>query len=317
VHGGGLVAAGNFSTAGGAPATNIAAWDGSAWQPLGLAAPDGIASLAVFGGDLYATRVQPTYYHQAPLYRRDADSWVTVPTPCGTASRIATYGDRMLLGGNGPFDQCACLRALSSSGWTDIIPSGVCEYPEPMVWSLATSGPCIAVHGHVGGNAAVWTGSAWAFPGLNWGNSVQAVANFRGEAIIGGHITDIPGVHSPGIIRYDGSAWRPMGSGVLGAAATVGALLIRGDQLIVGGSFSSAGGRPAASLALWGPAPACYANCDCSSEPPILTINDFTCFLNKFAAADPAANCDGSTTAPYLNISDFICFQNRYAAGCP
>ena len=62
--------------------------------------------------------------------------------------------------------------------------------------------------------------------------------------------------------------------------------------------------------------PTCYPNCDNSTTPPILNINDFICFLNKFAAQDPYANCDGSTTAPILNILDFMCFLNRFAAGC-
>jgi subtilisin-like proprotein convertase family protein len=65
-----------------------------------------------------------------------------------------------------------------------------------------------------------------------------------------------------------------------------------------------------------GPAP-CYANCDGSTTPPILNVNDFICFQTKFAAQDPAANCDGSTTPPVLNVNDFICFQSQYAAGCP
>ncbi len=63
--------------------------------------------------------------------------------------------------------------------------------------------------------------------------------------------------------------------------------------------------------------PACYANCDASTVPPVLNVNDFTCFLNKFAAGDPYANCDGSATPPTLNILDFTCFLNRFAAGCP
>ena len=63
--------------------------------------------------------------------------------------------------------------------------------------------------------------------------------------------------------------------------------------------------------------PSCYANCDGSSVTPILNVNDFTCFLNKFAAADPYANCDASTIAPVLNVNDFICFQQKFAAGCP
>jgi hypothetical protein len=65
-----------------------------------------------------------------------------------------------------------------------------------------------------------------------------------------------------------------------------------------------------------GPAP-CYANCDGSTTPPILNVNDFICFQGKYAAGDPTANCDGSTTPPILNVNDFICFQGRYAAGCP
>jgi hypothetical protein len=29
------------------------------------------------------------------------------------------------------------------------------------------------------------------------------------------------------------------------------------------------------------------------------------------------ANCDGGTTPPILNVNDFVCFQQRFAAGCP
>ncbi len=62
--------------------------------------------------------------------------------------------------------------------------------------------------------------------------------------------------------------------------------------------------------------PVCYANCDNSTSVPVLNVNDFGCFLNKFAAADPYANCDSSTTPPVLNVLDFVCFLNRFAAGC-
>ena len=60
----------------------------------------------------------------------------------------------------------------------------------------------------------------------------------------------------------------------------------------------------------------CYANCDGSTAVPVLNVNDFICFNNRFAAADPYANCDGSTAAPVLNVNDFTCFLNRYATGC-
>jgi hypothetical protein len=71
---------------------------------------------------------------------------------------------------------------------------------------------------------------------------------------------------------------------------------------------------------------ACYANCDQSTTAPILNVEDFSCFINEFAAAQSLsqqqqvahyANCDQSTTAPVLNVEDFSCFINRFAAGCP
>ena len=65
------------------------------------------------------------------------------------------------------------------------------------------------------------------------------------------------------------------------------------------------------------PLRACYANCDGSSAIPLLNVNDFTCFLNRFAAGEAYANCDGSTAPPVLNVNDFTCFLNEYAAGCP
>jgi photosystem II stability/assembly factor-like uncharacterized protein len=65
------------------------------------------------------------------------------------------------------------------------------------------------------------------------------------------------------------------------------------------------------------PVPPCYANCDSSTTQPILNVGDFTCFLQRFAAAEPYANCDGSTQVPVLNIADFTCFLQSFAQGCP
>lgn len=67
---------------------------------------------------------------------------------------------------------------------------------------------------------------------------------------------------------------------------------------------------------LLAPSAVCYANCDGSTTAPVLNVNDFVCFLNRFAAANPYANCDESTASPVLNVLDFACFLNRFAAGC-
>ncbi len=60
----------------------------------------------------------------------------------------------------------------------------------------------------------------------------------------------------------------------------------------------------------------CYANCDGSTAAPMLTANDFQCYLNKFSVGDPYANCDGSTATPTLTANDFQCFLNAFSAGC-
>jgi hypothetical protein len=78
-----------------------------------------------------------------------------------------------------------------------------------------------------------------------------------------------------------------------------------------------------ASLTVLAP---CYANCDQSTTAPLLNVEDFSCFINRFAegqllgAAQQVthyANCDNSTTVPVLNVEDFTCFINKFAAGCP
>jgi hypothetical protein len=68
----------------------------------------------------------------------------------------------------------------------------------------------------------------------------------------------------------------------------------------------------------WGPIEplGCWANCDGSTQTPVLNVADFTCFLQKFSAGDPYANCDGSTQAPVLNVADFTCFLQKFAQGC-
>jgi hypothetical protein len=61
----------------------------------------------------------------------------------------------------------------------------------------------------------------------------------------------------------------------------------------------------------------CYPNCDNSTIPPVLNVQDFNCFMGRFNAGSSWANCDASTAPPLLNVLDFNCFLNRYLAGCP
>jgi len=87
----------------------------------------------------------------------------------------------------------------------------------------------------------------------------------------------------------------------------------QGIPILVNGVSSNCNSGEASQLIL---IPGCYANCDRSTVPPVLNVNDFICFQTKFASGDTYANCDSSTQPPVLNVNDFICFQTRFAAGC-
>jgi hypothetical protein len=54
VSGSDLYAGGDFTTAGGGAATNIAKWNGSSWSALGSGMNNSVRVLAVSGSDLYA-----------------------------------------------------------------------------------------------------------------------------------------------------------------------------------------------------------------------------------------------------------------------
>ncbi len=62
--------------------------------------------------------------------------------------------------------------------------------------------------------------------------------------------------------------------------------------------------------------PRCWPNCDGSTLAPVLTANDFQCYLDAFVSQSCYANCDASTLAPVLTANDFQCFINKFAAGC-
>jgi hypothetical protein len=104
--------------------------------------------------------------------------------------------------------------------------------------------------------------------------------------------------------------------GGTGLASRMTFAAVQGQQytIRVGGYSGNTG---SGTLTIACAANSCYANCDNSTTPPILNVNDFICFQSQFAAGTTYANCDHSTTPPVLNVNDFICFQSQFAAGCP
>jgi photosystem II stability/assembly factor-like uncharacterized protein len=105
--------------------------------------------------------------------------------------------------------------------------------------------------------------------------------------------------------RDDGRTWRRYGAGLPSACIIDIRLDLARGRIVLG---TQGRGAWAAPLAF------CYADLNDDSA---VNIEDFMAFINLYAAQDPRANCDLSTQPPVLNVDDFLCFVNEVAVGCP
>ena len=143
----------------------------------------------------------------------------------------------------------------------------------------------VAYSNTTGADFGVNIGPDGNLSGFAWGENVEWI-NFNGGAMAS---PPQPARFDPAAGRFRGYAW----------GENIGWINL---DLVAPGQFVKR---------------VCYPNCDASTVSPVLNIIDFACFLNRFAAGDPAANCDRSTTPPVLSVNDFGCFLNKFASGCP
>ena len=126
---------------------------------------------------------------------------------------------------------------------------------------------------------------------------------------------------SSSVVRYTGTTYSPPVEPIAPDADTL--LLYAFDECeaatrvhdlgplhrdgVLGGTPGVGGTSPVLSSPV-------YANCDRSSTPPVLNVNDFVCFIARFSAVEAYADCNHDSA---LNVLDFVCFQQAFAAGCP
>ncbi|MEO6598068.1 MAG: hypothetical protein ABIP94_25265 [Planctomycetota bacterium] len=126
----------------------------------------------------------------------------------------------------------------------------------PAAPQLAIAGSFAIAGGQPANSIAAWDpiSGSWAPLGLGIAGSVRALTALpNGDLIAGGSFTAAGGVAANSIARWDGNTWSPLGAGVAGGFfAGVAALAVDGNgDLLVGGSFTSAGGQPASRIARW------------------------------------------------------------------
>lgn len=223
VVGNDLFAGGQFTGAGGNPMTNIARWNGGEWESVGNA--NGIVrAMTQYDGELYAA------------------------------------GEFTMIGGI----SANRIARFDGSNW-NALPTGPTAQGNPTIRALAVHDGELYIGGQFSGFIGVsnsmrivrWNGTSFSnVGGYNITGQINALASFDGDLYMAGAITNIrppsttTNIAVNNIARWDGAAWHAMGSPA-GVNGPVNALAAFGDHLYVGGSFTTAGGMPAAKIARW------------------------------------------------------------------
>lgn len=249
-----LFAGGNFTTAGGVPATGIARWGGSSWSPVGT----GIA-----GGILQTV---------GALAEFDDDGPGPNPPSLIAGGSFSTAGGVAVNG----------IAKWDGAAWSSLA-GGVTAAIFPLVEDITIfdddgPGPNPAVliaGGHfeqAGGvsvdNVARWDGSAWS--GLGGGITggefpdVHALAAWDVDGLgpntprlfAAGRFEQSDGQPSLNMAQWDGLQWTPLGTGLNSTVQFLHVFDVDGigpelPNLFVGGGFTVAGGVRADSLARW------------------------------------------------------------------
>jgi hypothetical protein len=206
VMGADVYVGGEFTTAGGAPASRIARYTNGTWTTLGSGTNLTVYALAVNGSDVYAGG--------------------DFSTAGGVAvSRIAKYS-------NGTWSALGAgvangnVRQLAMSG-TDLYVGGS--------FSQAGGAPAQRV--------AKWNGTAWSPLGAGVLGTVTALVTRGPEVYVGGDFATAGGVTVNRIARWNGSDWSALGTGLSGPnGGIVFALAVGPDgRLNVAGSFLTVG----------------------------------------------------------------------------
>ncbi len=237
-----LVVGGSFITADGVTVNNIARWNGSIWQAFGPGLNSTVDSLTLWDPD--GDGPQPPQLIAGGRFT--ASSGLSI-------NRVARWdGAAWQPFGEGVNDFVYALTPWDSDG-SGPLPARLFAGGE---FTLSGTTPVSRV--------TSWDGVQWSSLGNGLDSSVSALLSWDTDGggalppslVLGGSFTTIGGISANRIVRWDGTGWQPLGSGINGNVASIviwdrdgnGPLA---EELIAGGLFSTAGGSPAANVARW------------------------------------------------------------------
>lgn len=225
-----LYAAGDFTTAGGAPASHVARWNGQSWSALGAGVPGGATCLGVHddaSGTGPALYVGGNTVTPGAIAKWNGQFWLPLGSGLGgTVQSMTTYDD-----GTGP--------ALYVGG------------------GFATAG------GQPAKGVARWKNGAWSALGAGITGTAYSLVPFfdvgNGEPslFVGGVISQADSTPVMNFARWNGSAWSSVGATFSGKVSRIAPLdpgLGGGTVLHMVGDFLT-GPSGDAYIARWGCVP--------------------------------------------------------------
>jgi len=231
---GNIYVGGTFTEAGGSPASNIAVWNGSSWSELGGGVNNSVSAIGISGTNV----IVGGWFSQAG----------------GTSvNNVAQW---------------------NGSSWSNMN-GGMNNY----VFAITMDGSDAYIGGRftqAGGSPAnciaKWNGSTWSTLGagvsgtlgneyLYYDATVFAIRIFSNNIYAGGYFTTAGSTPANNIAMWNGSAWSALGTGVQGERydmdfgdfeyAYVRAIAYAGNDILVGGWFTDAGGVSVERIAKW------------------------------------------------------------------
>lgn len=272
-----LIVGGQFISAGGVVATNVARWNGSSWSALGSGVGGNVQTLLYRNGSLLAgggfTNATAGFTNLAEW---NGSTWVPWFNANRTVRDLLYDGTNLYVGGDftslagQPHNRIAKWGGANWSAMgTGVQGSGVGVIPGVYKMAFGANGRVYAagnfpLMGGVGAShVAVWDGAAWSGMG---GTTSKGLTHFIGfvtgflprgsDLYVGGLFTEAGDKVVNSIAHWDGTNWSKLGSGMLGSfssgvATTVRGMASVGSDLYVGGNFTNAGGVSARGVAKW------------------------------------------------------------------
>ncbi|HEX6811751.1 MAG TPA: hypothetical protein VF384_09025 [Planctomycetota bacterium] len=248
---GDLAVGGLFTDAGGAPAQNIAAWNGSAWSTLGSGIAGRVHHLTnLANGDLVAAGVFTSAGGVAAVNvaRWDGAAWHAmgggVPLPLN--SRIAAV--LPLANGDLLVTTPADIKRWNGTSWSPLPGSG--PYVSAMT-GLPNGDVLVASFGFAGTLLMRWNGASWAIETSGWNGGIDRLLTLPGgQVVVCGRFSQVGAMAASGIAVGSGASWSGLATGLASGSLVRGLAVLNGD-LYVGGAIWAAGGQGVGHVARW------------------------------------------------------------------